>query len=303
MGIVFIALACLTWSLDTLIRYPLLGQGVSAKEIVFYEHLILCALFFHPIVSLFKKNVFQNRKILSSFFIIGMMGSALSTLAYTHAFSMVNPSVVILLQKLQPLIAILLARVVLNETFDKHFFFWASICFLGGIGVSYQQIFSAFSSDVLAGLFSKENSLSGIALALFAVFGWGASTVFGKRLQLFGLKSSEVMAGRFLFGFLAVIFYLPTVRVSILTTEVTTKLFLMALLAGVLGIWLYYRGLERVPARVATLAEMFFPLLAVVVNWIFLDKKLDTLQLTGGLFLILGSWGLQYRQQFKEKNS
>ena len=45
MGIVFIALACLTWSLDTLIRYPLIGQGVSAKEIVFFEHLdFLCSI-------------------------------------------------------------------------------------------------------------------------------------------------------------------------------------------------------------------------------------------------------------------
>ncbi|MEI8634469.1 hypothetical protein P4S72_25485 [Vibrio sp. PP-XX7] len=43
-GTFLIMVACLTWAIDTLIRYPLLGAGYSTLQIVFTEHLILVVL-------------------------------------------------------------------------------------------------------------------------------------------------------------------------------------------------------------------------------------------------------------------
>ena len=122
--------------------------------------------------------------------------------------------------------------------------------------LAINKYFSAFNAEALTNLLNEKHAIRGIALALFAVFGWGASTVL-EETSADGTKVNR-SHGRKIFVWIARrYFYLPTVRLSILTTDVTIKFFVMALLAGVLGIWLYYKGLEKVPARVATLAEMF----------------------------------------------
>jgi drug/metabolite transporter (DMT)-like permease len=59
--------------------------------------------------------------------------------------------------------------------------------------------------------------------------------------------------------------------------------------------FLYYQGLRRIPAMLCTLAEMFFPFMGVIVNWLFLDAILTPLQLIGGLVLISGSMVIQIK--------
>ena len=101
MGILFIILACSTWAIDTLIRYPLLGSA-SPLQIVAAEHLVLAAIFIPYLFKSFSKIWKSQISHVFSFIIIGAMGSALGTLAFTAAFTKINPSLVILLQKLQP---------------------------------------------------------------------------------------------------------------------------------------------------------------------------------------------------------
>ncbi len=70
----------------------------------------------------------------------------------------------------------------------------------------------------------------------------------------------------------------------------------MVLFSGALAVWLYYQGLARLPAKLTTIVEMFFPLCAVVVNWVFLGKQLSHLQLLGGALLMLGALILQLKK-------
>ena len=110
MAFFYIALGTFMWSLDTLIRYPLLGS-VRPETMVFIEHSFL-VLYFLPLLFINKFDFKKlNRSAILGFVVIGMLGSAASTLAFTKAFSLVNPSLVILLQKLQPLVVILLSSV------------------------------------------------------------------------------------------------------------------------------------------------------------------------------------------------
>jgi len=60
--------------------------------------------------------------------------------------------------------------------------------------------------------------------------------------------------------------------------------------------YLYYQGLRITSARAATLAEMFFPFMAILVNWIFLQKSLEPIQLIGGGVLIAGSLVIQLKK-------
>ena len=292
-GVIFIFMACVCWALDTLIRYPLLGDGVSALDIVFFEHVFLAILFIPSLVKIVTRRRKLDKEHLFSFLMIGGLGSALSTLAFTKAFTVLNPSVVILLQKLQPVVAITFSYLLLKEKIDKQFIFWAFVCIAGGVAISYQQIFTGLN---FAESLSGPNSLQGVFYTLVAVFGWGCATVFGKKLSLKGFSTTEIMGGRFLSGLIVLSFFVHSVSFEVASGDFNKKLLLMILLSGVLGMFFYYRGLKMLPARICTLAELFFPLCAVIVNWLYLNSTLDWIQIIGAAILVFGSTVIQFRK-------
>lgn len=279
-GIFFVILAGFLWAVDTLIRYPLLGT-ISAEKIVLIEHLFLTIIFLPLFLRHFKDFLEVKMNQLFSFLFIGVFGSAIGTLAFTRAFSIMNPSMVILLQKLQPIVAILLARFILGETIKKAFIFWAFLALIGGVFIS--------SPDILNGTFTfdvSSQAIWGYIYTLIAVVSWGASTVFGKKLSANKFNEQQIMAGRFLFGFIFLVgysyswdrqFYLHLNMAPV----IWGKLALMVFLSGMLGMYFYYRGLKKVSAKLCALLEMFFPLSAVTLNWIILGTKLTPLQLVG----------------------
>ena len=55
----------------------------------------------------------------------------------------------------------------------------------------------------------------------------------------------------------------------------------LALIPGLIALLLYYRGLEKVPASVATFAELAFPATALVVNYFALGSTVSATQLLG----------------------
>lgn len=289
-GFLFIVAACLLWAVDTLIRYPLLFSGPSAQRIVFTEHLLL-VLFLLPIAWKSRATFWRAQvSHLFWFFIIGAIGSAYATLAFTKAFSLINPSLVILLQKLQPLVAIGLAHVLLGERIRASFLFWALLALFGAFLIS--------SPDILPGLQNvsliSDNALYGYGLTLFAVIAWGSSTVFGKKLSGVGYDETQIMFGRFFAGLLALIPLFSIIGIELdFDLTINSKILAMVVISGLAGMWLYYMGLKRVSARVSALAEMFFPLCAVAINWIFLGKALEPVQILGAALLILASTMIQ----------
>lgn len=284
LGIFWIVLASFLWATDALIRYPLTGSGLSATTIVFYEHLFL-TLIFLPFLFKHRERFFKTTiSEIFYFLIIGGIGSAFSTIAFTKAFTLINPSLVILLQKFQPIVAILLARVVLGETLNNKFIFWAGICIVGAVLISYRDLMIAFSGD----LFSS-TAFMGYGLVAFSVIGWGASTVFGKKLSE-NYTHQELMCGRFLTAFVCILPLLssPEAKLNIDMLSIG-KIALMVLLSGLLAMFFYYKGLKKISAKTCALAELFFPFAAVLINWIFLGQSLTELQLAGGALLLIGS--------------
>jgi drug/metabolite transporter (DMT)-like permease len=210
---------------------------------------------------------------------------------------LINPSLVILLQKLQPIIAISLASVVLKETIKKEFMVWAIVCLIGSVLISSPDIFPNLKNFDFK-LVLAENSLKGYFYTLIAVVSWGASTVFGKKLVSSGLDEKAVMGGRFLFGLIFMSLYLfsnPHLAKFDLNIVTWGKILGMVLMAGLFGMYFYYRGLSLISAKLCALLEMFFPLAAVAINWVFLGRALDLVQIVGGALLVLGSTLIQLR--------
>jgi len=296
-GIIFIFFACLLWAADTLIRYPLLFGGSSAQQIVLFEHLILVAVFIGIFVFKRRKPNFLSPETLLPFIVIGIFGSALGTLAFTEAFYLANPTVVILLQKLQPLVAVTLACVLLKEQINPRFFFWLGLALLGSLLLIWPDLQILSSSFQEGNIEHNNNALLGYGLALFAVVSWGCATVFGKKLSTKGLDSVDLMAGRFSFGLLGMLpfaFMTPTL-ITTVEISILQKIAILALLSGVLGMYFYYQGLKRIPAHWATLAEMFFPVAAIFINWLYLSVAMTEVQLIGAATLVIASTMVQHK--------
>ena len=299
LGILFVIVAGVLWAIDTIIRYPLLFSGVSAERIVFTEHLFLSIIFIPLLLKDAKKIGSIKLSTAFYFIIIGVCGSAIGTLTFTKAFMLINPSLVILLQKLQPVVAISLASVLLGEKIKKEFILWAAVALIGGLLIS--------SPDIMPGLMHLDFSMAllsqkaiwGYTLALIAVVSWGASTVGGKKLSGQGYDEIQIMGGRFVLGLVFMTFYLyyKFGGISLDWNGATYgKILLMVLLSGIAGMYFYYKGLKLISARACALAEMFFPFSAVIINWVFLGAKLMPVQILGAALLVISSSVIQIKK-------
>ena len=242
---------------------------------MFYEHALLTAVF--------APYLFVNRHRLSELrgaswwavLWISWGGSALGTICYTQAVKLGNPTSVVFLQKLQPLIAVALAGWLLQEREPRRAVFWLR----AGLA-----LFAAFliSFGAVPDWDSLKTAEGGAAMwAVGAAAIWGSCTVFG-RYVLPALSPTLLTALRVVgaLPLLAVLAFATASAggVPVPTAEQWPRLVLIALIPGLLGLLLYYRGLNRTPASLATLGELCFPAAAAVLNWIFLGTEVSLAQ-------------------------
>jgi drug/metabolite transporter (DMT)-like permease len=228
------------------------------------------------------------RDILALLF-IAVGGSVVATSIFTYGIKYGNPSVVVLLQKTQPVFAVLLARLFLGEKPKKWFWLCLSPALFGAYFVSIPDWRSGFALD-------PRRPLS-IVAALGASLLWGSSTVFGR--YILGRVPVLTLTGlRFLTALpvLAVLYFLqaPMGRLLPTTPHSIGRLLAMAFFPGLLGLISYYRGLQTTRASVASVAELVFPLTAVVVNWIALGISLSRTQVFGAATLVASITALAY---------
>ena len=297
-GSFLIVVGCFCWAVGALIRYPLLEEGIDSVKIVFYEHIFLVLLLAPFSLSSWKKIRYCSFGDTLSFLVVGAGGSGLATVFFTNALFMANPSAIMLLQKLQIVFAFLLARLVLKESFKKGFLFWSFWAVVGVFLISYPDIAPLFDEK---DLFSGRQNIQGYCYAIAAAAFWGSATVFGKKLGLSGHSERDIMLGRFFWGLVAVAPFVVSVSeeyfiIPLLSGTTFLKIAMMALIAGLLGVYFYYRGLRVVKARIGAVAEMSFPFFAVAMSWIFLGKELQIVQIMGGLLLITGVLMIQWKR-------
>src|SRR3989338_966948 len=282
MGPWFVTLAAVLWAIDAPFR-KFLTTDLSSTAIVLMEHILIAVLvlfLFIPRVSELKN--LSGREWVSVIF-IGFGGSALATVLFTQSFHYLNPTVAILLQKLQPLIAILLAVWVLGEKLSKDFWTWTVVAVFGAYLVTFPDFKPAgwtWNSDTL-----------GVLLALGAAFFWGGSTVFGRYVLnkvSFQMMTSLRFLSALVFLFFMNVYYHTLSQINLTTRKDWLFVFITAIIAGFASLLLYYYGLRSTKAAVATLCELAFPVAAVIVNWIFLGATLESMQIIGGLILLIG---------------
>lgn len=279
-GVALVAAGAAMWGADGALRAPLVSHW-SPWTIVFFEHIILSVAVAPRLLR--NRAAIKRLPLRGWLAVLGVAwgGSALATLAFTFAFLYGNPDVVVLLQKTQPLWAVAAAALVLGERPRARLLPVAVAALAGSYLLSFGSLNPA---QAFAGAQGKA-----ALLALAAAAMWGCATVLG-RSALRHLEPDVLTGLRFTCA-LPLLAVIAATQSALLPSAATpadwVRLLLLAMVSGLLGMTLYYRGLRRTPASVATFAELAFPASALVINYFVLGSTIDTVQLLG--FLIL--WG------------
>jgi drug/metabolite transporter (DMT)-like permease len=276
-GLPLVALAAALWGTDALFRRGL-ALELPATTVVFYEHLILATLTL-PVLRRIPWDRLTSRDRWC-LLLIGGGASALATVMFTAAFRFGDPNTPLLLQKLQPLVAIVGARVLLGEVLRPRFAWYVGAGVAGGWLITFPDPLSVQAEHLAAG-----------ALAAGAAALWAMGTVLGRRMTT-RLSPHELTAARFGIGLPVALVLLVAIDGPAQLTAVRVSdlppLVLLALIPGLLALRLYYRGLRDTPASAATLAELTFPAAALAVNYVAFGATI-TLSQTVGVLVLSGT--------------
>jgi drug/metabolite transporter (DMT)-like permease len=270
-GVVLVSIAAAMWGLDGLIRKPLSHSGSRfATTIVFGEHVLLVALTL-PLLVVSLRALWSAgpRYVLAGIF-VGAGASAVATILFTDAIFHGDFITVLVLQKAQPLVAVVGAWIVLGEQ-PRPRFAWFLLPALAGI----------WMIALPHPLDPRAQGLQWIAESLGAALLWGLGTVFGRYLSR-RLEFQQVTTVRFAFGLIASAAALPIVGAKALASAHDSfYIALLALVTGYLAINLYYYGLRRTPALIAALGELSFPVTAALIGIYVFNSNLRWTQWVG----------------------
>jgi len=117
-----------------------------------------------------------NPKDWLAFIGVALFGGAIGTMSITKALfyvDYINLSIVVFIQKMQPIFAIALAGIILKEKLKKEFFLWATIAVIS----AYIMTFGLN----LPNLDTGDKTTIAAQYALLAAVSFGSSTVLSKR--------------------------------------------------------------------------------------------------------------------------
>jgi drug/metabolite transporter (DMT)-like permease len=279
IGVAAVAVAAALWGTDALLRRPL-AHSTEPATIVLGEHVVLVAALLPVIAAALPALWRAGPRFVAAAVVVGAGSSALATILFTQAFVDGDPVTPVVLQKVQPLIAVSLAAAMLGERPRPRF----GLFLVGGLAGTWLMAFPSPFDVSLHGMVPVLYALAAAAL-------WALGTVLGRYLSL-ELPFEHVTAVRFAFGLPAAL-AAALVLGAPLTASLHDELFiaLLALVTGLVALLLYYYGLQRTTASVASIAELAFPVVAIAVGYFAFDTTLTATQLAGVAltsFIVLG---------------
>ena len=274
-GALAICFSATLWGFDGIVLTPRLSR-LDIGLVVFVLHalpfLLMQMFFFREYRHL---RSFTRNDVLM-FFLLSLLGGGVGTMAIVKALFLVNfqhLTMVVLLQKLQPVFAITLAALILKERLKRNFILWSSLA----VGAGYFLTFGWAVPDFHSGT----NATYAAAYSLLAAFSFGSSTVFSKKILQ---KYSFYTATFYRYGITAFIMFayvLIAGSIGNIKSVKSTEWLIFVLIGFTTGsgaIFLYYYGLRKVRAMVATICELCFPISAILFDYLINHKVLSPVQ-------------------------
>ena len=295
-----IMFAAFLWAFDGVVLTPwVVDLWLSdIPTFVFMLHATTSVFLSYFLFRKYQELKNLNKQDWLAFFLTGLFGGAIGTMAIIAAIVKVyseglNISVVLLLQKLQPIFAIFLAILWLKERPKKTFYLWVMVALIGSYFLTFgfdQPNFNATGMFVPA------------LLSLLAAFSFGSSTVFSKK-AITKVSHGLGTALRFIIttGIMVIIIAIITLLnnfdvqtayegikgFQVINWNLIGAFVVIALTTGGTAIFIYYWGLKRVTASRSTIYELIFPVSAIVLEYFIHDKILTAGQWLGAVIVVI----------------
>ncbi len=274
-GSIAVGFSAILWGFDGVVLTPQLFR-LDPLYVVFILHLVPFL-----IMNLFLSKEYRHLKFMKTqdlifFLLVSFFGGAIGTLAIVKALFLLefnNLSIVVLLQKLQPVFAITLAHFLLREPLRKNFLFYAALAIISGYFLTFEFSLPDFNTG--------DNTALAALLAIVAAFSFGSSTVFSKKVVT---NYHFVTSTFYRYGFTSLIMLVAMLALGdfgqLLHTQAREWMFilLIGITTGSGAIFLYYYGLRKVKAIVATISELLFPISAVLFDFLINGTRLSVIQ-------------------------
>ncbi|MEX2210497.1 MAG: DMT family transporter [Gaiellaceae bacterium] len=273
-GILCVAAAAALWGTDALFRKPL-ADSTSVATIVFGEHLVLAAITLPLLVPALAAVWRLGWRFVLAAVAIGAGASAVATILFTQAFvESASPITPVVLQKVQPIVAVIGAWIILRERPRPRFGFYLVAALAGAWLIAFPSPTGGVAENWSA-------SARPVLFALGAACLWAFGTVLGRYLMR-RMRFQHVTTLRFAFG-------LPASGIALLvlggpavaSARDSLWIAVLALVTGLIALSLYYYGLRVTPAIPASLAELAFPVTAALVGYLAFDATLSSTQWLG----------------------
>ncbi|MGH3321031.1 MAG: DMT family transporter [Streptosporangiaceae bacterium] len=272
LGPALVTVGAVLWGTDALMRLPL-AQELPAATVVFGEHILLVLLTLPWLPGAVRAAARAGWRTVLAVAVIGVGSSAVATILFTQAFTYGDAVTPLLLQKLQPIVAVAAAAVLLGERPRRSYGLYFVAAFVSAWLLAFPSPLSVGASRLIPAL-----------LAVGAAVLWAAGTVLGRYASLH-VTASQVTSLRFAGGLVGSGIWVAatsgTSGPAIAPRGDWLGIVLLALVPGLIALQLYYRGLQSTPASVATLCELAFPLTAAIVGVAVLGTSLTAGQWVG----------------------
>jgi drug/metabolite transporter (DMT)-like permease len=253
-GVVLVAIAAAMWGTDPIIRKPM-STSTSATTIVFGEHVVLVALTLPLLYPALRAMVRAGWRATLCAVVIGAGASAVATILFTEALFHGDFVTPVVIQKVQPLVAIAGAAIILGER-PRPRFAWFLLPALIGFWLVNQP----------HPLDPSAKGLVPIIEATAAAVLWALGTVLGRYLSR-ELEFQHILSLRFFFGLIGAAIALPVLGAGVWSNGHDSLLIAyLAVVTGLISLALYYFGLQRTPAVLSSLAELTYPAIAVIAG-------------------------------------
>jgi drug/metabolite transporter (DMT)-like permease len=283
LGPSLVILGASMWGLETLWRVRL-NAKFDADILVFHEHWLGLLLTLPFLVRGAGALRGVSRKAIVSMVASGVLGSALGTVCFTAALTLLNASLANLLLNVQPVISVLVSWFWLRERPLPRFYPWAAVALACGATMAWSPEAAEAPHRLALGLLF----IAGTAVC------WGASTTFG-RAAMMEIDFRTGVSLRYLIGTVATFVIAAAngnvaerLRWPVLWTASTLKdMAGLLIVAAITPTFLYFAGLARTRASVATFAEMAQTFASLIITWGVLGEALAPQQIGAGALLLV----------------
>lgn len=287
-SVVLVAVAATLWASDAYFRNQLISH-LSPTQIVVAEDALVSLFLLPVLVRSWRELRHLGPRGWLAVGLIAAGAQSLATILFTASFSYRIFAETFVLQQTQPVIAIVLAWLVLGER--RRPWFWPAV------GVALVAVYLVvFAQDPAAPVSAlQKGRLEAGLLALGAAALWASGTVLG-RFALGSISFWSMTSLRFILALpvlvvIALVQYGPGGFSHYQVSDFLPNLLAIALIPGLLALLLYYRALSRTPASLATIAEMAYPVAATLIAsapppWGF-SQPLYPVQVAGTALLLV----------------